>query len=237
MKHLPRLFLLLPLSLPLGLAACGSSAPRPQNFPPLDYSYLPPITLKVAAIYVNDEYLPDPQAAQLISEDPEAPALALQAMAHSRLVADGSPGTATFVIKRASLNEIGGTLEGEMDVQLNVSTSTGQRVAFAEASISRSVTAPPDASEAEMRAALYTLTKNLMTDMNVQFQYQVQKSLGDWLAYAPNAAGSGFGGGPMTAPPITSSGIQSQPLTTPAPAPAPLPQPDMQLTPSPPPPQ
>jgi hypothetical protein len=257
MKHLPRLFLLLPLGLPLGLAGCGSSAPpSPLSFPALNYSYLPPITLKVARIDVRDEYLPGPDAAQLISQDPEAPALALESMARSRLVADGSPGSATFVIRRASLHDVGGVLEGSMDVQVNISTSNGQRVAFAEAAVSRSVTAPPnDASPARLHAALYNLTKDLMTDMNVQFQYQVQKSLADWLAFPPNAypsgnqgsnpasnfgpaAGSSFGTSSMMAPPINNSGnssIEAQPLNAPSSSMAPLPQPDMQLVPSPPP--
>lgn len=240
MKHLPRLFLLLPLGLPLGLVGCGSSPPPPPlSFPPLNYSYLPPITLKVARIDVRDEYLPGPEAAQLISNDPEAPALALESMARSRLVADGSPGSATFVIRRASLHEVGGMLEGAMDVQVNISTSNGQRVAFAQASVSRSETAPPpNASQAVLRTALYNLTKDLMTNMNVQFQYQIQKSLPDWLAFAP-AAGTGFGGAPMMAPPVSNSRIQAQPLNAPppsiAPSMAPLPQPQMQLVPSPPP--
>jgi hypothetical protein len=248
MKHLPRLFLLLPLGLPLGLAACGSSAPPPQqDFPPLNYSYLPPITLKVAQIDVRDEYLPGPESAQLISADPEAPALALESMARARLVADGSPGSATFVIRRASLHDVGGVLEGAMDVQLDISTSNGQRVAFAEASVSRSVTAPNDSNQERLRAALYSLTKNLMTDMNVQFQYQVQKSLVDWLAFPPNAFSPATSyGAPMTAPPVTGSGgIEAQPLNAPLGAPmpppesstAPLPQPQMQLVPSPLPPQ
>jgi hypothetical protein len=247
MKHLPRLFLLLPLGLPLGLAACGGgSAPPPLSFPPLSYSYLPPITLKVARIDVRDEYLPGPEAAQLISNDPEAPALALESMARARLVADGSPGAATFVVRRASLHEVNGMLEGAMDVQVNIRTSNGQRVAFAQASVSRSETAPPrNASPDRLHAALYNLTKDLMNDMNVQFQYQIQKSLSDWLAYPPNAfaPNNGFGNASTMAPslnPGNNSGIEAQPLNAPAsslapPSLAPLPPPQMQLVPSPPP--
>ncbi len=40
--------ILLPLAPLVALAGCGSSPPPPQTFPPLDYSYLPPIVLKVS---------------------------------------------------------------------------------------------------------------------------------------------------------------------------------------------
>lgn len=213
MKHPSHLLLLLPL----GLAACASTPPAPQVFPPLNYSYLPPITLKVASVTVEDDYMPGPAAAQLIAQAPEAPATALQSMARTRLVADGSPGSAMFVIKNASLHQAGNMLDGAMDVELDISTSNGQRVAFAEASVSRSVTLPSDSDEAHLRAALYDLTKSLMTEMNVQFQYQVQKSLPEWLAYPPNA---GFGAAGMTAPGLAPAAspppIQAQPLTAPA---------------------
>lgn len=210
MKHSHRLLLLLPL----GLAACAGPPPPPQVFAPLNYSYLPPITLKVASVTVRDEYLPGPGAAELIAQAPEAPATALESMAHSRLVADGSPGSATFVIKNASLDQVGDTLDGAMDVELDISTSNGQRVAFAEASVSRSVTAPSDMDQAHLRAALYNLTKSLMTEMNVQFQYQVQKSLSDWLAFPPGAGSADMS--PMAAPPAAGPVIQAQPLTAPA---------------------
>jgi len=199
---------------PLGLAACSDSGPVQTSFPPLTYSYLPPITLKVASVDVHDDYVPDPDTAKLIAEAPEAPASVLAEMAHDRLVANGSPGAATFVIKEASLNEVGGQLVGNMTVELNVRTPDGQRVGYAEASVSRSVTAPSsDDDAAAMRAALYDLTKSMMSDMNVQFQYQVQKSLSDWLAYAP---GAGTGGSPTAAPPNPGlGGISAQPLPAP----------------------
>ena len=41
-----------------------------------------------------------------------------------------------------------------------------------------------------MQAALYSLTKQLMDDMNVQLQYQMQHNLSGWLSSAaPGAAG------------------------------------------------
>ena len=201
------------LAVPLSLAACSSGPPVPTNFPPLDYSYLPPITLKVASVQVRDEYLPGPGGAQLITEAPEAPATALARMARERLVANGSPGAAVFVIKRASLNQVGDNLDGTMMVELNMRASNGQRVGYADATVTRSTTAPSNESPDRMRAALYDLTKEMMADMNVELQYQIQKSLPDWLAYGP-----GFGMAPASAtPPLYqgNSGIQAEPLPTP----------------------
>ena len=202
--------------LPISLSACSGSAPVETNFPPLNYSYLPPMTLKVASIRIRNEYVPSPGAASLIAEAPEAPALVLEKMAHDRLMANGSPGMATFVIKRASLNEVNGQLVSTMTVELNVRTPDGQRVGYADASVSRSVTAPSQNGAAPaMRAALYNLIKATMADMNVQFQYQVQKSLSDWLAYTPTGE---IGGNVIGAPRNPGmGGISTQPLSAPNP--------------------
>jgi hypothetical protein len=206
------LIAILALAAPLGLAACSSEPPVQTSFPELQYTYLPQITLKVASVQVRDEYLPGPNTAQMIANAPEAPAAVLERMARERLIGDGSPGSATFAIKRASLDQVGDNLQGTMTVELSVSTSNGQRVGYADATISRSETAPSNESPDHMRAALYALTKRMMTDMNVELQYQIQKSLPEWLAYAPST-----GMAPTTSalPPTynSTSGITAQPLT------------------------
>lgn len=196
------------LFVPLALSACSSGPPVPTTFARLDYSYLPPITLKVANVEIRNDYRPGPDAEQVIAQAPEAPADVLERMAHERLVANGSPGSAVFVIRQASLHQIGDTLVGNMTVDLNVRTSNGQRVGYAEASVSRSETAPSNETSARMRAALYDLTRQMMNSMNVELQYQIQKTLPDWLAYVPGAAT-----GSATPPPYNpGNGIQSQSL-------------------------
>ncbi len=206
-----RLIVILALAAPLGLAACASEPQVQTSFPELQYTYLPQITLKVASVEVRDEYLPGPDAAQLIATAPEAPAAVLERMAHERLIGDGSPGTATFTIKRASLDQVGDNLDGTMTVELSVSTSNGQRVGYADATISRSETAPTNESPDRMRAALYALTKRMMADMNVELQYQIQKSLPDWLAYNPTTGIAPASSLPPTY--NTNNGITAQPLS------------------------
>lgn len=196
----------------LALSACSTGPAVPTSFARLDYSYLPPITLKVAHIDFRDDYQPGPEAAKTIALAPEAPAAVLERMARERLVANGSPGSAVFVIRQASLNQVGDNLVGNMTAELNIRTSNGQRVGYAEATVSRSETAPSNETPDRMRAALYDLTKRMMDSMNVELQYQIQKSLPDWLAYAPGAAATGS----VTPPPYNAgNGIKAQSLTAP----------------------
>jgi hypothetical protein len=212
---------LLPVVFPLGLAGCGSG-PRPQTFPPLDYSYLPPIVLKVATLNVVNNYVPMPGQATLIGEDPEPPANALLAMLSHRLVADGTPGTGTVTIETASIDQVGGSLVGSMTVDVNLSNPGGSSTGYTEASVTASQPAPnPTASRNAVEAALYDLTKQLMNSMNVQLQYQIQRNLGSWISWSRTP-----GGAPLTSGVAPGAGvIQAAPLTAPpgVAAPAPLP--------------
>lgn len=204
-----------------GLAACGSNPP-PQTFPPLDYSYLPPITLRVATINVVNAYQPDPGAATLLGQDPETPSDALMDVLNHRLLASGAPGTATVTVENASIDQIGGNLTGTLTVELSVTTPDGRHTGYTEASVTQSDTAPdPTSSETDVQAALYQMTKELMDQMNVQLQYQVAHNLPGWVVGDGNLApGAGTVPG-ATAP---GGGIQAAPLgppTAPAPGAAP----------------
>jgi len=216
------------LGFALGLSACGGSPPPPPVvYKPLDYSYLPPITLRVATVNVQNDYVPDPGAATLIGQDPEPPATALQQVAAQRLIGNGTPGTANFTIENASIEQVGGNLVGTLTARLDVQSADGRRNGFTEASVSHSQAAPDsDASPADWQAALYGMTKQLMDLMNVQLQYQIQRNLGNWVVYAPNAAAApvGAGSGGIQAAPLPSTavipgGMPSAPVVTGAPLP------------------
>jgi len=200
---------LLPVAGLATLTACGSSPP-PQTFPPLDYSYLPPITLRVANISVQDDYVPDAGAATLLGQDPEPPAQALTDELNHRLVASGAPGNATATIETASIDQIGGNITGTLTVEINVSSADGLHTGYTEASVTQSDTAPdPDSSENQVQAALYQMTQELMNQMNVQLQYQIQHNLSSWVVFGPGA-----GPAPLAGP--ASTGIQAAPLPPPS---------------------
>jgi len=203
---------LLPLgALSAGLAAC-SAPPPPPTFAPLDYSYLPPMALNVANLNVVNNYVPSPDQATLIGEDPAPPGATLLAMLQHRLVPTGTPGTGTVTIQVASLGEANGLTSGTMTVDVSLVSADGRSTGFTEASVSASQPEPQStASPADMQTALYALTKQLMDAMNVQLQYQIQHSLPSWISYtaAPGAAAAPAAGG------VSAGTIQATPLTAP----------------------
>ncbi len=160
------------------LAACSSAPPR--VYAPLRYDYLLPIRLNVASITVEDRFVPGGPG-DLNSLDPAPLVPTLTAMAQDRLQAVGASGRAVFVIKDATLTRSAQGITGSMDVELDVYAGGGTRAAFAEARVLRTRTG----DLGDMQQTLYDMTKQLMDAMNIEFEYQVRRSLHDWLAAAP----------------------------------------------------
>lgn len=221
MKHLLRL---LPV---LALAGCGSSTP-PPSFAPLDYSYLRPITFKVATLDVVNNYTPSPGEAPLIAANPAPPADTLMAMLKARMQPSGQPGSGTITVQTASITQSGGNLNGQMVVDINL-TGPNNATGFAEASVSRSVAAPDgDPNSPDMQAALYQMSKDLMTAINVQLPYQIAHNIPSWVSWVnpvgssstPSAGGDSTGG-IIQAAPLTAPGGAAAPATTGS-APVPL---------------
>jgi len=196
------------------LTACSSSPPpAPIIYKPLDFSYLPPLTLRVASVNVQNTYVPGPDEATLIGEDPEAPANAISDLLNHRLIPSGAPGTANVTIETASLDESGGTLTGTMAVRVDVASADGRSTGYTEASISHREAAPDgNASQEDVRAALYDMTKTLTEDLNDRLQYQLEHDLSFWMVY----------GGSVGAAPVVSGASGGAPggiVATPLPGP------------------
>ena len=201
------------LLLPLLAAACADET-VPQSFPLPNYSYLTPIRLNVASIEIDDRSVPiGGNSVEAMS--PLRPADGLKKMATDRLAAAGSAGRAVFIIDQASLVRSNGGIDGIMAVHLDVYAGGATRAGYAEARVVRRRTST-DMDE-DPRAVLYDFTLQMMRDMNVEFEFQVRRSLKDWLQQtAPDA--------PLPPP------VQSQDLG----APGPLGQPSPPLMQSPP---
>ncbi len=196
------------LLLPLLAAACADEEAAPRSFPMPSYSYLTPIRLNVASVSVEDRSAPGSNSLESLS--PLRPADALRQMANDRLFAAGSAGRAVFVINQASLTRSDGGIDGVMAVHLDVYADATSRAGYAEARVARHRTST-DMDEDPHRV-LYNFTLQMMQDMNVEFEFQVRRSLKDWLQQTSPGA-------PLPPP------VQSQNLGAPGAAPALAPQP------------
>ena len=181
------------LTLPLGLAACGESLP-PRVYPPLSYSFLTPLRLNVATI--DYAPLPDPAPFDAVSPVPAAPAL--RQMAEDRLSVGGSSGRALVVVDEARITKNGSALDGTMAMHVDIISAAGQRAAFAEARVARRSTN----IGRDVRSALYDITREMLDDMNVELEFQLRRSLRDYLQTTTTA--------PVPAP------VQQQDLVAPA---------------------
>jgi hypothetical protein len=161
---------------PLLLAACAGEEER-TDFPPLRYAYLPPIRLNVATIAIEQRFMPSGVAPDVSMLDPVRPVDALRTMAEDRLKAFGTAGRAVFAIQDASLTRQGDVINGTMAVVLTVYGPNDAPAGYAEARVALRHTGRIDG----LRGTLYDMTRKMLDDMNVEFEYQVRRNLRDWL--------------------------------------------------------
>jgi hypothetical protein len=168
------------------LASCGGAAP-PLDFPPLTYGYLNKLRLDVANIEIDDNWQPSPDARHVEALDPDPPLTVLRQMAQDRLVAAGNNGTARFIIEDASLIRDNDQYQGSFSVRLTLTGGDGTSRGSVEARVvgTHAVT---DTDPEDVRADLYDLTKRLMSSMNVELEYQVDRSMRGVLQPATPAA-------------------------------------------------
>jgi hypothetical protein len=174
------------LLLPLLVAACGDDDDSDgAYFPPLRYDYLPPIQLNVATIEIQSRFIPSGVPPDVTASDPAPPIAVLSSMAKDRLQSFGTANKAVFAILNASLTRVNDVVRGELAVSLTVLDDSGQQQGYAEAHVERTHTGDTK----RLGQVLYDMTKGMMDDMNVEFEYQVRRNLKDWLttSAAPDA--------------------------------------------------
>jgi hypothetical protein len=186
-----------------GLTGCGGDAPPPAgSFAPLHYEYLNKLRLNVGSIDIENNAAPiGPD--DISAQSPVTPAQALVQIGHDRLFAAGLMGSAHFVIDQASIvRGAGGGLYGQMAVHLEVLTAGGARAGYAEARVAR--THMPGSDEENLQTVLYDMTRQMADAMNVELEYQMRRSMGDFLVSAA----------------VVPSTVTAVPLTPGAPPPA-----------------
>ena len=182
---------------PLAVAACGDDALLRQDFPPLRYDYLTRLELNVATVSYGDLPPPGP----LDSLDPAPPGPALLRLLQDRLVAGGSSGQARVTVGEARVTRDRDSLDGAMAVRVDIVAADGTTAGFAEARVARHLTGIGN----DLRGALYDFTKQMLDDMNVELEFQLRRTLKDYLQTTTTA--------PPPAP------VQQEDLLAPAPAP------------------
>ena len=211
----------LALLLPLALAACGGD--EQEVFEPLRYNYLPPIQLNVAAIAIEQRFVPAGVAPDVSGQDPAPPIDALRAMASDRLQAFGTSNRAVFAILDASLTRENDVVRGAFAVSLTIYADDGNQSGFAEARVESRHSGRID----DLRSVLYDMTKSMMSDMNVEFEYQIHRNLKAWLtrAAAPDMpveqAPLNGSGAPPAQPPVPSETPAYPPTNLQSPQPQP----------------
>jgi hypothetical protein len=194
------------LSAPFLLAGCASDEGVPQNFPPLRYTFMAPISLDVGSIQTEVPYVASQDSTSMDAESPEAPVQAVEQMLQDRLVAGGGGGTARVTINTASLNRVNDTVVGNVSVQISVMSADGRRAGYTQASVTRSRTLPDDTSDDALRAFLYTMTSDLVNAENVELEYQIRQHLSAWVVGT---------GSPVVGGSAAPSPVQAEPLSGP----------------------
>ena len=183
------------LLLPLLLAGCAGEPQAVRTFAPISYGHLTPLRLNVGEVEVLGALPPGPAEAS----SPAPLGETLRRVGTDRLAAGGSAGRGVFAVNEATVTRAGNTLSGQAVVHLDILGMDGARAGFAEARVSRSVVGV--GRGAAYQGALYDLTRQIGDDMTVEFEFQVRRSLRDWLQ------------DPTTAPPPAP--VEQQELTAP----------------------
>jgi len=192
------------LLLPAFLIACGDDPP-PPSYPMPRFDHLPKLELKVQDIEIDDTWAPRGVSRRVDHLSPITPRAALRQMAADRLSASGNDGRAVFIIEDASIVRAPKHYEATLQVRLDMADDSGARLGQATARVVQ-IRPLGDDSPRAVRDDLYAFVRELMTEMNVEFEFQVRKALKDALQTTSPAA-------PEPAP------VESQPLENPSPEP------------------
>jgi hypothetical protein len=209
------------LFLPLLAAACGDdepSAPVRADFPPLRYSYLPPINLNVQRVVMAGDFAPTAGDGEV--GDPSM-AETLNAMARDRLKPVGTGGVATFRILTASIKRHRDALDGVLTVRVDVQDADGGNTGFAEAR----ATATHSGPISDLRATTYDMLKTMMDGMNVELEYQLRNKLRAWVVDPAAEPPAPVDPSAKPPPPAAPAPLAPSPIALPPPVPVAPPPP------------
>ena len=162
------------------LAACADPVP-PRVYEPLRYDFLTPLRLNVASVEVGSP--PPPNATD--DENAAPPGPALRQMALDRLGAGGLTGVAKVTVPEAFISRFANGLDGAMTLQIVLFGGDGAQLGSTEARVTRRINAIPRGG---LPDALYDMTRLMLADMNVELEFQMRRSLKEYLQAVRTAA-------------------------------------------------
>ena len=186
MTLLRRAFLFAPLLVAPMLSGCGEDAP-PASFPPPSYDYLTTLKLNVGRVEIDDSWAPRGAARRVEHLAPVTPREALRRMAEDRVVAGGTSGRAVFVIEDASIIRGPRNYEASLAVRVDMADDAGNRLGQASARVVQVRPVRDDAQRA-VRDDLYAFVRDLMNEMNVEFEFQIRRAMRDALQTTSTSA-------------------------------------------------
>lgn len=158
------------------LAGCGEETVAPAAFPRPNYDYLTKIELNVGRIDIDDRWVPRGAGRRVEHLAPTPPRDAQRRMAADRLVAVGSSGRALFVIEDASIVRGPRDYEASLAVRVDIADDADNLLGQAPARVEL-VRPIGGETERAMRDDLYVLVRDLMAEMNVEFEYHIRHAL------------------------------------------------------------
>lgn len=186
------------LALPMGLLACADRDPviaipdRPVGVVGL------PLRLNLAEIVLPPEPSPPTGLGALTSM---APAAAVRLMAQQRLGALGASGRAVFSVTQASLAGPDQLVACLLGCRLEIEDAAGVSQGFAEAQAQASITLPAGVRPETRRRAAEAMLRQALERLNVEFEYQLRRTLRAWLVAEGTAA-----------PPVPRGGVEREEL-------------------------
>ncbi len=195
MMTFPRRLLLLVLA-GLALAACETPV-AVQRLPEITFNHLPKTGLNVAELKVISEFKPTlqpPNIEHLMATPPES---VMRRWAEERLDARGVSNNARFTVVDAQVKEsplkVESGVTGAFKIQqslrydatvagmLEIFDDRGFRRTFASARVSRSRTAPEDASINERERVWFELIEALMRDFDAEMEKNIRAHAGAFV--------------------------------------------------------
>ena len=178
------------LMLPLAatLAACSRDPEIALPSTPIGFGHLLKLRLNVAEVVLAEgdpPLLPGDFGALM----PVTPVEGVRQIGRDRFVAMGTAGQASFSVTQANLLRDNAGVLCILACRVDILAAEGGRVGYVDAAARANMTLSSGVSEATRRRAGEAMLRQALDKLNVELEFQVRRSLRDWLVQATPTGG------------------------------------------------